>query len=301
MAWNGSAGNSITKKATSKNMENNNLHFVALVLIVLFVLGGAAYIWYSKPLHVPHNHESVDEYKDNDIAEFQPADEDPVPQAPVPKEEDGVRYTRNGTKIQVPRNPWGTPIPKDLEFKPHWEYTPEDYARIDPDYARKHEEFLKRMENNPWKTAIDSRLATLLFSKAGMPIASMPFTALDKERFLKSLETPIIATRDDSDEVREQKRQMNETKIWLKEKLDAGEDIIAILNEERDRQIRLVGIRNNLMQELREIEKNATSVQEVEDFVEAANIMLEEEGAEKVVLPTIMTKIRVERNLNKED
>lgn len=197
------------------------------------------------------------------------------------------------------KNPWGSPIPKDLEYKPHWEYTPEDYARIDPGYAKRHEAFKKRQAANPWKTTADSQLSVLLFSKPGMPNLLVPFDRHFVEHFKKSLETPIIIDREkDSLELQEQKQHMIDVKIYLKEQLDAGKDIAAILNEEREKMEKLRGLRDNLQKALREMEKSAKSVEEVQDYIDSANKMLEEQGGAgsgKIGLPLILTKMRLER------
>ncbi len=216
---------------------------------------------------------------------------EPEPDWKVKQEE----WKRRGFK----KNPWGTPIPKDLEYKPHWLYTPEDYARIDPGYEKRHEAFLKRKAANPWKTTADSQLSVLLFSKPGMPNLLVPFDRHFEKQFLKSLETPIVIDRDkDSPELQEQKRQMIEVKIWLKEQLDAGKDIAAILNEERDKQVKLRGLRENLEKALREMEKSAKSVEEVQEYIDSANKVLEEQGgtgAGKIGLPLVLTRMRLER------
>ena len=197
------------------------------------------------------------------------------------------------------KNPWGSPIPKDLEYKPHWEYTPEDYARIDPGYAKRHEAFKKRQAANPWKTTADSQLSVLLFSKPGMPNLLVPFDRHFVKHFEKSLETPIVIDREkDSPELQEQKQHMIDVKIYLKEQLDAGKDIAAILNEEREKIEKLRGLRDNLQKALREMEKSAKSVEEVQDYINSANKMLEEQGgtgSAKIGLPLILTKMRLER------
>ena len=204
-------------------------------------------------------------------------------------------------KYNTVKNPWGTPIPADLEYKPHWAYTEEDYARIDPSYKERHERFKERQANNPWKTTADSQLSVLLFSELGQPNLLIPFSRQFKDQFLKSLEQPIIVGKDDPPELKEQKRQMIEAKIWLKQQMDDGKDIVEILNAEYERQAKVRGLRENLMKELRSIEKSAKSVQEVEDYIAAANKMLEEAGGAKVALPLTLTKIRLQRETQKNE
>ena len=176
---------------------------------------------------------------------------------------------------------------------PHWAYTVEDRKRVDPGYAKRHERFLERIERNPWKTYADNSLATLLFSDGNMSMMP-PFNAAFKESFLKSLETPIVVSDDDSPELQEQKRQLIETKIWLKEQIDEGKDIIAILNEEYDHKKKIFGLRDSLRRELHQVQRTAKSVQEVEDYIAAANVMLKEAGdTKKFKFSTMVTKLRL--------
>ena len=122
-----------------------------------------------------------------------------------------------------------------------------------------------------------------------------PFNWRFREQFLKSLETPIIATKDDPPELQEQKRQMNEVKLYLKERMDACEDIVDILNAEYKNAQKIRGLRQNLQDELRKLEKTARSVQEVQDYIDAANKMLDEYGAKHVGLPLVLTRRRLQR------
>lgn len=221
----------------------------------------------------------------------------PVAQ-PKPKEEPlpkGKRRDIRGNIINVPKNPWGQPIPPELEYKPIWEYTTEDYAKIDPGYLARHEAHKERQAAIPWKTDADRQLAILLFSKDGNMGLLPPFNWRFKDQFLKSIETPIIVSKDDPPELQEQKRQMIEAKIYLKERMDAGEDIVDILNDEYKNAQKIRSLRQNLQEELRKLEKTATSVQEVQDYIDAANKMLDEHGAKHVGLPLVLTRLRLQR------
>ena len=214
---------------------------------------------------------------------------------PEPKIMEKQRRTINGKIIDIPKNPFGTPIPEDLEYKPIWEYTPEDYARVDPGYAARHERHLEAQRRNPWKTPADRDLAMLLFAKNGNTGLLIPFDARFKDKFLKSLETPIIIHDDDLPELKEQKRQLIETKTYLKQEIDEGRDIVAVLNEEYNRSRKISALRDNLQKELREVQKTARSEQEVEEYIQAANIMLEKEGGGKIGLPMALTRYRLKR------
>lgn len=216
--------------------------------------------------------------------------------APKPKLPKGKLYDIKGNIINVPKNPWGQPIPPELEYKPIWEYTTEDYAKVDPGYLKRHKAHLERQAAIPWKTDADRQLAILLFAKDGNTGLLPPFNRRFVDQFLKSIETPIVTTQEDSPELQEQKRQMNEVKLYLKERLDAGADIVEILNEEYKNAKKVHALRQNLQEELRRLEKTATSVEEVQDYINAANKMLDEYGAKHVGLPLTLTRLRLEKS-----
>ena len=182
---------------------------------------------------------------------------------------------------------------------PHWAYSVEDRKRVDPGYEKKHERFLENKEKNPWKTYADNMLAMLLFGDGN--IGFMPrFMPTFKDSFLKSLEVPIVVSKDDPPEIQEQKRQLIEAKIWLKDQVDDGKDIVALLNEEYDRQKKIAGLRDTLRREMLQVQRTAKSVQELEDYIEAANVMLRAAGDnKKFKFPTIITELRLQREAAK--
>ena len=170
---------------------------------------------------------------------------------------------------------------KELLTKvPHWAYSVEDRKRIDPGYAERHERFLKRQEANPWKTYADNALARLLFNNGNLGLLPR-FNDKFVRAFQKSIETPIIVSKDDPPDLQERKRALIETKIWLKDQMSEGKDIVKILNEEYDKQKKISGMRENLRQELIKLRKTAKSVQEIDDYITAANKMLQDAGDEK--------------------
>lgn len=180
-------------------------------------------------------------------------------------------------------------------------YTVEDRKRIDPGYAKRHERFLGIQANKTWHTYADNAIAGLLFNKGNLG-AMPPFPPQFKDAFLESIKTPIIVSKDDPPEVQEQKRQMIETKIWLKDQLDGGKDIVEILNEEYKYQRKASNLQSTLRRELYAIQKTAKSVEEVEDYVAAANKMLENAGStQKIRIPTAQVKYRLRRESETQD
>ena len=122
----------------------------------------------------------------------------------------------------------------------------------------------------------------------GTPVYTKRFT----DDFLKSLETPIIATEEDSPEDAELKRAMVETKIELKARMDAGEDLGQILLDTRREYQELARYKFMLQNEINEIKKNPdATIQDVEDFVTAANQLLEQKGIAPIKLSPISKRM----------
>lgn len=291
MAWNrGSEG--VTPVKTKAKPSPVRGIVAGLAVVVLAV--GAYFAFFSG---VDTKEETKTDKRPGQIKEVKPAAAPKVSTNNAPEQlGKGFRRTRKGGIIKVPKNPFGTPIPKDLEYKPFWEYTDEDCARVDPGYAERHKRFLEQEEKSVFKTGADRVLSVLLFSEPGQPSLLIPFDEGFKKQFLDSIKTPIIVSKDDPPEVQEQKRAMIEAKLYLKDRMDAGEDIVKLLNDEMKQRQKVQGLRNTLEEELANVRANATSVDEIKDYVDAANAMLENEGASKIHFSDKFLKHSVERN-----
>lgn len=219
--------------------------------------------------------------------------------AAAPRAEVSTNDAQTSLPLNVKRDHSELTREELLTKVPHWAYTVEDRKRVDPGYEKKHERFLENKEKNPWKTYADNMLAMLLFGDGN--IGFMPrFMPTFKDAFLKSLKVPIVVSKGDPPELQEQKRQLIETKIWLKDQIDDGKDIVALLNEEYDRQKKIAGLRDTLRREMVQVQRTAKSVQELEDYIEAANVMLRAAGDnKKFKFPTIITELRLQREAAK--
>ena len=122
----------------------------------------------------------------------------------------------------------------------------------------------------------------------GTPILGERF----RKEFLKSLETPIVVTEDDSPEDAQLKRDMIATKIDLKARMDAGEDICKIINDTHREVQDLSRYKTMLQKEIRDAAKNPEmTMQDVDDLVEAANKMLEAKGIAPIALGPISRRL----------
>jgi len=316
MAWNGSEGAGGSRGARTlpgecgragarpsreRGRPRTSRHNVrGLVALAIVVVGGGLAWWIVAGRRAHVTDVPVVPRAPSLIKEHQPVVVTNAPKNSAEKShaEQQAEWKRRG----YPKNPWGSKIPADLEYKPHWLYTEEDYARIDPSYFARHAEFKKRSAANPWKTTSDSQLSTLLFADPSQPNLSIPFDRHFVKQFVDSLDKPIVIDPEkDSAELQEQKKTMIAVREALKKEMDAGNDITEILNAERETQLRLRGLRENLMANLREIEKTAASEQEMSDYIEAANQMLEKEGLSKVRMSLLPLRWRLMKENAKGD
>ena len=99
-----------------------------------------------------------------------------------------------------------------------------------------------------------------------------------REEFLKSCETPIIIDEDDTEYEKQLKREMEELKIDLRQRMRNGEDICEIMTETREEMMRLGVVRQQIEGEMRNMLSDAESVEDFDDCIEAADRILEAQG-----------------------
>lgn len=169
------------------------------------------------------------------------------------------------------------------------------YVSPDPGFSNRWERFKAEQAKLPFKYMSENEIAVILDTKPGdMVLDTMPHPNFVRD-FLQSLEEPIIPLATDDEKTVQLKKDMVRAKIFLKEAYDRGESITDILREERAQLMKIHGLRENLFRELKEIEKTAKSSQEIDDFVSAANVMLDEYGAKHIKLPYSKERMKLER------
>ena len=169
------------------------------------------------------------------------------------------------------------------------------YVSPDPGFSNRWERFKAEQAKLPFKHFSENEIATILDTTPGQMVLDTAFHPHFERDFLKSLETPIIPSEDDDEKTIQLKRDMVQAKIILKEAYDRGENITEILKEERAQLIKIHSLRENLFRELKNLEKSAKSVQEIEDYVSAANTMLDDYGAQHIKLPYSKERMRLEK------
>lgn len=125
----------------------------------------------------------------------------------------------------------------------------------------------------------ENEIAMLLTTEPGQGMIGSPIYRGMNEDFQKSLSEPILINAEDDDYTRDLKKLMNETKADLADRIRKGEDLEQILKNTREEYQRLAQYKMMLQQELRKFTKDSEHTdQDVDDFVKAANSLLEEKG-----------------------
>ena len=132
----------------------------------------------------------------------------------------------------------------------------------------------------------DQSIASLMLIQPGDSLlgGSEDYYNNFNKTFLESLKTPIIITKDDTEEVKELKQAVIDARKELKDRLDAGEDLTKVMRESRE-QMRELGLyREEIEEQVKNIiaDKGDLTKQDLKDLVGAANKMLEDRGAKPI-------------------
>ena len=126
----------------------------------------------------------------------------------------------------------------------------------------------------------ENSLAAIMTLKPGATLVGDPlYERWFTRDFLNSLKEPIIVTKDDTPEQAQLKRDMNAMKIDLKARYDAGEDIAKIVSDTHKELQMLSAYKQELERDMNEmIRKPDITENDINDFLEAANKMLDSKG-----------------------
>ena len=144
----------------------------------------------------------------------------------------------------------------------------------------------------------DKQIGHLISIMPGTPLYG-PAVKYDERfvrSFLKSLEMPIVI--EEGDLKSQYDLPVDKKKIELKARYDAGEDIAKIMTDTRNELQQLGAYRDQLQSEVNKIiRKDASKMtdKDMQDFIDAANRMLEGRGAKPLAMPGIMRhRLRVQ-------
>lgn len=265
MAWNGSDGAAKPQKVAKKSKPSVFRGLLAAIIVIVGAVG--AYLMFLGPATGGGTREKV-KAKPTKIAEVAPdlsaSNVEIVTEAVKPQKKRAPFYweqpTTNGlneAQLRKWRN-MHLPAPSFTNTAMH--------ARPPSEY----EIFGTRAENE---------IAMFMTMVPGEGLVGSPdYDESFKDEFLKSCETPIIIYDDDTEYEKQLKREMEELKIDLRQRMRDGEDICEIMAETREEMMRLGVVRQQIESEMRDMLSESESADDFDDCIEAANRILESQG-----------------------
>ena len=142
----------------------------------------------------------------------------------------------------------------------------------------------------------DNEIAGILMMKPGdAVVGTKRYDKWFTQQFLKSIETPIIASEDDKPWQVELKSLVKQARLELKEAYDNGEDIAAIMTESRQQLQDLGKYKQAIKQLYAQNMKECNSAVELAELQRAVNMMLEEKGCAPMNF-TPLTKMNLKKD-----
>lgn len=262
MAWNRPRGSQQTETALRRGKTSLPAVRGAIAGAIV-VLGAAVAAWWLWP--EGETRQDAASTKKGLIKEVEAS----APAKAEPVKEDVVEYkhVKNGKYM------------KYVNGEPVWSYPKyKDYGPSHTVKVTRVKSFIEKTFHN----YADRQIASLITHRPGDKIVGSPrYENGFKEQFLKSLTEPELPTADDTPEQRQLKRDVAAVKADLKARLDAGEDIAAIMSDTRQKLRELSVYKRELEAEVsKHAHADEVSAEDLADFVAAANRMLEARGIE---------------------
>ena len=291
MAWNGSNGKNTNVTSTAKRpvggaKKSPSIMRGAFAALAVVALTAGAWWWLARRAPEP----VAPEKPKRPTKALPPVVAKPTPQ-PKPKDYsalDNIQLrrlpeseTNNLTEAQVKYwrmfHPWPPPD-KDQPKAKHGKY-------------------------HIFETRADNEIAFVLATEPGTMVIGNRSVGPDFEsRFLKSLEKPIIVSKDDSEYEQNLKRAVIEAKLNLKDALDRGEDIGKIMDEARAELQKLARYRAQLEKEATVmLHRGEIGAADAEDVIKAVNKMLEEKGIAPIELNSMSRLAMKYQNIVKKE
>lgn len=270
MSWNERRQSNNQKIKQSKNLTR--VLFIAFVPLAL--LCGVA-LWWAMRQGGDAAPEPKTPRKGGVIAEVRPATSTAIARQPSRKIETPTRHSNVPPEQQVMHtNIYGYVINR-----------PSTAVVI----TNKVDDADKPFEERVFENSADQKIAGLLLLKPGEMLIGDPSSFFGRgftRAFLKSIESPIIISKDDDEETAELKRAVIDSKIELKARYDAGEDIGALMASEY-KELQTLGLyKEELKDQIAKLARDKTLRKEdMDDFVKAANMMLEARGSSPLQMP----------------
>lgn len=268
------------KHQSSKRYDK---HILA-VLVIIAVTVGICY-W----IRSVQSNEPSEESKPRSngrIAEVTPA------KGKVVQEEDAVAPKPRNYWDEHPRSTW-----TDVDRRRWW-------AAHQPPagYTNKSALVEAKPEYAIFSTRAENEIACYMTLEPGKLLVGTPvYNEQYKKDFIESLKTPILDNPEDTVEQKELKQAMREVREDLKVRLAAGEDLGDILHQTREELQKLSMYKSQIQHQIDDfIKRKDVSIEDVDDFVTAANMMLDEKGIAPIKLGVI-TREMIKLNSIRDD
>ena len=261
----------------------------AIIVIAVLVLAGGAWWWLGRK-----GSSTPPQIKAPVVDKTKPVINRPVQRASKPQE---VPVTTNMPMVAV------TNKPLTRRERMIAKYGKEPVV-IKPGGRYKNGERLPE-KRSIFKFASEKEIDRIISAKPGHRIIGRFAKGFIERDFRKALETKIEFTDEDTAEDIARKKQMIAVKEQLRQALDKGESLDAILEDARKEVNALADFRDNMIKNLSQLKKNGSTEQEIEDYYTAANKMLAEKNIPPLLSPfQIREKILAlqrERGIEKQD
>lgn len=274
MAWNKPSEDKVKVKGGG---EQRNVHLRGLLAGAIVVLGAAVAAWWLWPSNESGG-ETPPPQTARQIKEVTPA---AAPTNVVAQAKPKIPYweqeSTNGFTEAMQRKWRNVRRPRKEPIKPH----------------------VKKAKYAIFEFRSENLIASVLAAKPGASMIGRPNYRGINEDFLKSCTVPIIVTADDDEYTRDLKKAMNATKIELKERVEAGEDLGKIIEDSREELRHLAQTKRMIEKEVRTYLKSDVSPEDLDLYIQSANKLLEKKGLAPLRLGPI-AKYKLMK-LNKEN
>ena len=191
-----------------------------------------------------------------------------------PAEED-----KRAAQLKAIRDRYGDNVPENLK--------PVVYFLENPPQRTFHP---ARTKTSIFKRRSEREIAAMVMTEPGTWFMRKPtFNERFDDDFRASLDERIEFSDDDTEEQRALKQAVVDTKAELAERMKAGESPSAAMNAFADSMYELGQFRRMVQDELGKLKRDARySDREVQEFVDAANRLLRDKGAQPIPMPKMV-------------
>ena len=176
------------------------------------------------------------------------------------------------------------------------------YYSEDPGFAARYHAAMAEQDKLPFKTRAEREIASIIDVEPGQFVLETEFSPALEKDFLEHLEDPIVTKDDDDEHTRQLKQFMRDLKPQLKQAMDRGEKLADLLKDYRRELVKANALKENLSRELTKLQREAKSEDEVKDYINAANKMLDDYGIEHFPVKVSPATLHlIERNNQQEN